>query len=1366
MKRFFLILVLCSVRLADSAWGGEFPNLYFNRISINDGLSQRRVSCIVQDTEGFIWFGTDNGLNRWDGTDFRVFRHDPDDSTSLSSSAVNCLTVDSDGNLWIGCDSGVCMYDRNSGNFRRLEVSGNTARAVNGMRITAIHDDGKGSVWLGSYEGLMKYDKKTRSINHYSFIRDSSDMMGNEVRALCPESGNILWIGTFDGLYRFDTETGAMRRFIARKTLPGDSYNNLIDVLYMPQPDSGTLYIGSSNGLAIMNTGTFEMEFYRSEYTGLTDNDIHGLALYDDSTLLIGTGNGLSAMNLTDRTFSNYNTSLLTEFSLPDQTVWNIYRDRYSGIWIGTDNGVAMLDKNRKKIEFERTVVNHGNELQELFVYDIAVAEDGYWLGTKNGIFHYGRNMELLRHYDARTGGLSHDVSKAILKDSRGIIWAGTNDGLYWYDKTGDMFEKVTSEDGTSPLKYVYELDEDNCGNIIANISSGVCIISPETGRDGRIEDAALSVISISGIIDSENNDIVSVKSDADGNIWLGSNNKGVIRYGNDGTTAHYRTGKDDQESICSDKIYCLLPDNEGYLWVGTDSGLCRLDTKSGKAVRHNRYPDLSRAILNILAVDGNRVWVTSADKLIVYNHATMTEEIICDMTRLFGMAFLSENSSCMDSSGRYYLAGNGGFVNFSPDDIIVDRSIRPLVFPDIEFYGDKSDNNTVINNSGLLDKDINTTGVIRLKYYMDSFRIWFSLLDYSSPEDNKYRYKLEGYDKFWQNTDGARNSASYSNLKPGRYSFSVSGCNPDGIWSNTYKTLDIIIDNPWWTTWWAYTLYLVLFISVTFLSWNFVRIRLKLQNALKLEKLERQKTEELNGIRTRLFENISHELKTPLSLIIGPVDELAQNCSDRKGSRQIGIIRKNCDKLLRLINQIMDMHKYDNNAMALELKIGEYISFVYQIYQYFHEEASARHIDYLFEYDSGTDLHIYFDADKIEKALFNLISNAFKYTPDGGTISVSVNIRESGGRKYVETSVSDTGNGIPEDETGLIFDRFHKGADSMYGNIQGTGIGLSLTRECAEQHQGSVSVKSREGKGSTFCLSIPCDLRPATENDKEAGNGAEDMEESYSDGTCPEGKKITIMTVDDNEDLLSFLKISLEDTYAIIQAHNGNEAVTSMKTYVPDIIISDIMMPGMDGFELCRQIKADIATCHIAVILLTARNSEQDREKGYACGADGFLSKPFSVNTLKTRIATILSQREKLQERYRHLLMVSDSRIEIESEDDKFIASMVEIIEKNIKDPDFGIQELCAESRYSYQQIYRKIKALTGKTVNDFVRSVRLSHAAAHLRQSGARISEIMYDVGFNSHSYFTKCFREAYGLPPREYAEKFRNKSECTDV
>lgn len=1350
--RIFLFWALLCTASASAQTG----DLYFNKFSIGSGLSHKHVSCIAQDREGFIWIGTEEGLNRYDGCNFRIFKHDIRNTASLSASTVNAICVTRSGDMWVGTDRGVCLYDRGNENFIRFTADNDPRHLLNNLRVKTIFEDRAGTLWIGTFEGLIKLDVERRYINYYSFASRSSDKMANEVRAICQENENTLWLGTFDGLYRFNIDDNSSVRYEARRVIARDTYNNLIDALLMPDPPSGVLYVGSSSGLTVMDTHTGAMDFYRAEDGGLTDNDIHGLALYGDNTLLVGTADGLSAFDIPTGRFTNYNSSLLQDTSLPNQTIWCVCEDLTGNLWFGTDNGVAYLNKHRKKIELFHATTDKGGFVRNVVVFDMDIRGNGErWLATKDGIIRYDRDMRLIRHYEFGSGGLTHNVVKSVKIDSRGTVWAGTNDGLNYYDPRSDRFVRAGYSSEGSSLKYIYDIKEDSDGDIVVNVSSGICFITPEADPAGGIVSLDFRTALISELIESDNNDISCIFPDREGNVWIACN-RGLVRYEKHlNRFTHYSADPDDPLSIVSNRIYSIYPDDRGSVWVGTSEGLCRLDAASGKFVRFGDDPDLSLAIRSVVHDDGNNLWLATVDKLIMFDYAG-NSKIVCDMQRNFGINELTSNSFCFDGAGRIFLGCDGGFIYFEPSDIVIDSGRDPLVISSFVLQGKELVPGTSAAGVKLLDKNIRQTEHIRLRHNMNSFRIYFALLNYDSPRNNKYRYQLAGHDRERMTTDGQRNYAEYSNLPPGRYTFTVTGSNPDGVESGNAGTLTIRIAPPWWGSWWARSVYLLLAAVLAVFTYKFITMRLRLSSELEIEKFERLKMEELNQIRMRFFTNISHEFKTPLSLIMGPLEELSGNSADEKQSRQFALMKRNGERLLRLIEQIMDLRKYDNDAMTLELASGEYVSFAYQIYLYFSDHAKSRNIDYWFENDAGANIYMFFDSDKVEKMLFNVISNAFRFTPDGGSISVSVGQRERNGRLWVETTITDTGQGIGSEDLDRIFERFYKVDGPSFGHITGTGIGLCLTRDYAQQHEGSVTVSSKVGEGSSFTIALPCDLT--------CGDPSPAAEESAGgDGNTGSGEDggIKILIVDDNDDMLDFMRLSLEDRYRIYAARNGYEGLEETKKVYPDVIITDIMMPVMDGFEFCRRVKEDILTCHIPVVILTAKKSESDRERGYASGADGFISKPFSISTLKTRIAAIISQSSKLRERYKYMLLMQDDGMVIESENDKFISEMLAIVERNLDNPDFEIQDLCDEAKYSYQQIYRKIRALTGKTINEFIRSVRLKHAAQYLTRGGMRVSEVIYTVGFNSHSYFTKCFKEHFGVSPREFVEKYKNEA-----
>ena len=726
--------------------------------------------------------------------------------------------------------------------------------------------------------------------------------------------------------------------------------------------------------------------------------------------------------------------------------------------------------------------------------------------------------------------------------------------------------------------------------------------------------------------------------------------------------------------------------------------------------------------------------------------------KIVCDLNQDLGIDEMAYNSFGTDHSGHIYMGGNGGFIRFHPDEILLNENQAPIAITSFSVWNKEVQPGQKVGKRIILKQSILNTINNKLRYNENSFRFNFSLLNYASSVNNKYAYRLEGYDKEWQMTGGTQNFASYSNLSRGKYVFTVKACNPDGIWSEEQARIEVRILPPWWLSWWAYLFYLGVIVAIIIIAYNLTITKIKLSSELKLEKLERMKMEELNQIKMRFFTNVSHEFKTPLSLILGPIENLSESIQDERQRAQLALMRQNGERLLRLIEQIMDLRKFDNGKMRLNPSAGEFVAFTRQIYNSFIDHAQRRHIDYDFE-SSETEINLQFDRDKVEKVLYNLLSNAFKFTADNGHIGVSVSLRKDDQRRYATVEVSDTGIGITAADREHIFERFYQGNNPSFESIHGTGIGLMLAKDFVELHGGTLTVESIPGKGSTFTFTLPLD--PETSQHTVVTNPA--LEQSETETT---ERKPKILVVEDNEDMRAFIRMNLEDQYEVYTAKDGSEGWEAIRNIYPDLVVSDLMMPGMDGFELCKRLKEDMLTCHIPFILLTAKGNEENRAEGYAAGADGYISKPFSVKTLRTRVDMLIDQRIKLQERYRQKLLSDPSEINIESESDKFISNLVKVIEENMDNSEFGIQELCEISRYSYQQVYRKVKALTGESINEFIRTVRLKRAAQYLSQSSMRISEIMYSVGFNSHSYFTKCFREHFGISPKEYAEQHRKK------
>ncbi len=803
-----------------------------------------------------------------------------------------------------------------------------------------------------------------------------------------------------------------------------------------------------------------------------------------------------------------------------------------------------------------------------------------------------------------------------------------------------------------------------------------------------------------------------------------------------------------------SDKmVFAIAQDSTGLMWFGTAEGLNRYDGYNFETFRYNPgdSTSISASFINCIHLTRTgRLWVGTEKGLDLYDPATESfVKYHADNDSLRLLNNLRIRCIYDDPQGYIYMGGDGCYIRYHSDAILLNEDKSPTVITSFSLWNKEVRPGDRIDKRVILPRSILYSDRLRLRHNENSFRFYFSLLNFAS-SDNKYAYRLEGYDKEWQMTGGMQNYATYSNLSPGRYLFKVKGCNSDGIWSDRTARIEVHILPPWWLSWWAYAIYTALIIAVVVIAYNLTLTKMKLLSELRLEKLERMKTEELNQVKMRFFTNVSHEFKTPLSLILGPIESLGEQIQDKRQLEQLALMRQNGERLLRLIDQIMDLRKFDNGKMQLNPSTGEFVSFVRMIYDSFAYQAQRRGIDYDFEF-SETELTFQFDSDKVEKVLYNLLSNAFKFTPDNGHIGVTVSLRRSDDGRFAIVKVSDTGIGVTEADREHIFERFYQGSNPSFESIRGTGIGLMLAKDFVELHGGTLTLESAPGKGSTFTFTLPADPAEALS----AGKAAERQLGAESAKRNPK-----VLIVEDNEDMRNFLRVNLEEQYEIYTAHDGDDGWEQIRNIYPDLVISDVMMPGVDGFELCRRSKADLRTCHIPFLLLTAKGDEENRAEGYSAGADGYIAKPFSIKTLRTRINSLIEQRIKLHERYRQKLLTDPSEIPIESENDKFIITLVKAIEQNIDNSEFGLQELCEILRYPYQQVYRKVKALTGESINEFIRTVRLKRAAQYLAQSDTRISEIMYSVGFNSHSYFTKCFREHFGLSPKEYAEKYRRK------
>ena len=1338
VKRILLIILMTF--FVGVAAGEE--RLHFNNMSTDKGLSNKMVLSVAQDRDGFMWFGTAEGLDRYDGTEVRVFKHIPGDESTLNSSWVNCVYVTMDGRILVGTEMGLDEYDPETESFIHVTPGNDKKGVLGSLRIKCLYDDDE-YIYAGTSEGLARISKRDGNMQISRLIPAAEGDMKNEVKAILRDVRGRLWAGTFDGLFLFDSDNAPVRRFDVRKRLAYDQKNNYISSLYSHPSDTSHLFVGTSNGLCVMDLRDFSFTYFRTENSSICDNDVKCIGTYGESTLLVGTSDGLSALDLDTYSFTNYTSSLVDRTSLPHETVWSIISDNLGVLWLGTGDGVSKAARNHRSVDMYRMVAEENGRFRDVMVNDLVVTPwDEIWVGTNSVIQVYDSSMNLLRSYSMLYSGLPHNIVKRLIVDSRGIIWVGTNDGLVYFDKLSDRFVRVNPDAGNVMLKYVYDVKETGLGEIAVNISSGICLVSPQVDAEGRIEKCTFRVVRISSLVSSNATDVTYMYADKTGRIWFGTINDGLFSYDGNEIT-QYRFDSSDPSSINSNRIYTICVDDKGAVWVGTDMGLCRLDRNTGKFLRFNADVDLSSSIRTLTCDSRGRLWICTLNKVIMYDYE-YDNKIICDVGSDLDCREIAYNSFSSSADGELYIGGYGGVLRIQPSSVKINMSKSPVRLTSFSLKEEPVVPGEIISGREILSESITKTGKIVLDHTHNSFTIKFALMNYLSEANNKYSYILHGYDKEWTNVDGLHASATYSGIPAGSYCFEVKGANPDNIFTDESASVDIRVLSPIWLRWWAICLYVLVGTVVLIVLLRMAFTMLRLKSELKFEKIQRTMMESLNKVKMNFFTNISHEFKTPLSLIIGPLDNMLESEVDDKSRKQMLIMKQNANRMLHLINQILDLKKIDSDRQEPDMSFGEIVSFSRSVAETFRDNAQRRDIS--FEFIADGEINCPFDSDKLEKILYNLLSNAFKFTPDGGSVQLVIKLKEEKDGRRVEFCVEDSGEGISDKDIAHIFERFYQGDAKCYEKVSSTGIGLGLTKEFVELQGGRISVDSALGKGRRFTFYIPC------------GNDASVSEDVSDNFAGIDGQRWSIVVIDDNPDMLSFLKLSLEDEYDVKTADSGLAGADIVEKICPDVVISDVMMPDIDGYEVCRRVKNNPATSHIPVILLTAKDSDDSKEEGYRCGADGYVTKPFTVKVLKARIESLAEIRERLKMAYRGRVDVTSDSSEPKSFDDKFMDEIIRTIGQNLSNSDFSVHDLCEQTAYSYLQIYRKVRALTGETVNELIRNIRLQKAASMLTDTDLRISEIMYDVGFSSHSYFTKCFKERFGVSPKEYALKNR--------
>lgn len=1343
----------------------------FTRINSNRGLSDNQIKTVYKDGNGFVWIGTVSGLNRYDGYNVKVFENHPWDTTSLISGDVNKVFEGPEGRLWIHTWSGTNVYDPATETFDR-----NTNRILKGFSIpdgliNDIRKDSRSDFWfIHGTQGLFRYSNANRATTRLSHnAEDFTTIATNEVASLREDHDGNLWILHTNGvLEKLDRAT--LRVVERHEELMQQFRNEALEYNFMVDRD-GDLWIYISN----RNSGVFRFKPSTKQWSHidntttkprLNTNIVKGIVEDDQGVLWIATDHGgINLLNKEDLSVKYVLHNPEDERSLSQNSINVLYKDDDGIIWAGTfKNGVSFYHKNINRFQLHSHQLSNS---QTIPFDDVnAVVEDdrqNLWIGTNGGgLIYFDRKKNTYKQYlhdRHHKNSLSTNVIVSLLIDRDKKLWIGTYfGGLMSFDGKNFVRYKHDPDDRNSISdNSIWELFEDSKGNLwIGTLTQGVDMLDRKRKIFHHYN------------MESENpihaRYIPAFMEDSDGNFWVGTGYGIDILEKQTGRFIHHLNRMNDKGSLSNNTVLAMYEDSRGLIWIATNGGLNLYDRTSKKFRVFTREDGLPHnSILTILEDHHRDLWVSTPHGIsnLQIDFAPGRKDSLSiqfknydEKDGLQGIQF-NENAACKTSAGELIFGGGNGFNLFKPEDIGINRRVPRVILTGFQIFNKSLAPGELVNGKVFLKKSITHTDSIALDDSDNVFSIEFAALSQFHPEKSRYQYTLEGFDKQWTMTEASQRRVTYTNLDPGHYVFKVKASNNDGVWNDTPTRLTITVLPPFWKSGTAFVLYALATLGALLLArWLILyneRIRFQIQQ--EREKVHRM--DELDRIKVRFFTNVSHEFRTPLTLILTPLEKLLRVTPEGEQQHQFQLIHRNARRLLNLVNQLLDFRKMEVQEIRLNTSEGDIVAFVREVFHTFSDLSEKNNIRFTF-HTTVQQIETFFDQDKLEKILFNLLSNAFKFTPENGSVGIALDLHEHDATTLLDIKVQDTGIGIPPDQQEKIFERFFQSDLPETMVNQGSGIGLSITREFVKIHGGSIHVKSEPGKGSCFTVSLPLtQLKAPVAGELTETAGIDNITvEEIEHASQEKRKKPLVLIVEDNEDFRFYLKDNLKAQYAILEAKNGRAGLELAISSIPDLIVSDIMMPEMNGIELCKCIKKDQRTSHIPLVMLTARSSEEQKIEGFGCGADDYVTKPFNFEILQSRMKNLIAQREIFRKNFQKRVEIRMADVEVTSLDEKLISKAIRIVEENMGEPDFSVERFSRELGMSRVHLYKKLLALTGKSPIEFIRTIRLQRAAQLLGKSQLSVSEIAYQVGFNNPKYFSKYFKDHFNMLPSVYA------------
>ena len=1351
----------------------QYQNNY-EFIPLSDDINQTTISCIVKDDDGMLWLGSSgDGVFKYNSLDFKVYKKEAiNNKSTLNSSFVHSLLKDKNNNIWAGTQEGLNFYSRDLDKFNSITF--NEANQNIKFAVHAIEEFNDSTLLVGTHQnGLLKLNK-----NDYSFKRvnykSNNSISSLLINSIVKTEDEKFIVGTNQGLMTFDPYNSTLQ---LTKFDLNDKYETVESSIESILIDNNkTLWLGTSSKGLIKITNTDDS--YKIQNLMITNKRVLSLSLKQDGNILCGTENdGLFEISNKKNEIENYKFDKNIQDGIKSNSIWSTYTDEKNRIWLGYyNNGIDVYNENYNKFKSLRSISGYSNSLSSSSVTGIIKDDkDRLWISTtEGGIDVYDRKTSrftnLINNKNNIANGLDKLETTSIFKDSNGNILIGTwESGFYILKKNSKRFKNINNSNSKLKSDKVMSFAEDSNGTIwIGTFFGGLYSYNTYNNKVSHYDSSAFVEYNIN------TSNIRKVIVDNKDNIWIGTR-AGLYRINKNEEDSFSITSFNERfktilgENISSTIVYSLFEDELKNIWIGSlDYGLFKYNYDTDEINWFNNDNGFIHESISSIAQDQNgHLWISGNKGLTKYDPY---KNLFYNFNKDDGLSSNKFNyNSVFTDNELLYFGGLNGLNYFNPDKIQYNEELPLVYLKDLKLSNELV---AIGDLKSPLQKSLSTTDKLTLSHNQSFFSIEYVGVNYTRSKNNQYAYLLEGFDEKW-NYVGSKTNATFTNVPAGDYIFQVKASNNDGLWNEIPTKLNIKILPAWWQSNLAWLIYLLTLMTISYISYKVFIERIREKRILKFEREEHKQLEALNSKKIQFFTNISHEFRTPLTLILNPLNDIIKGDFSNLSlttKNKLEIIHKNSNRLSRLINELMDFRKLQFNKMSVNASKINLIPFIEEVSSHFEGEATEKNIILSVDY-SENPINVWGDPSMLEKIIFNLLSNAFKVTPTNGMVSIFINKKNTKVNfplvdsekllECIEIIIEDTGAGIKKENITKIFDRFYQVTEFDKQYYGGTGIGLEVVRNFIELHKGKIEVSSKLNIGTQFKIQLPrgnSHLKIINNKERAKVNTNDNLITKLTAIESSNNKSIDkkLLIIDDNSELRSYLKNELSISYNILLAENGKIGFELANKHIPDIIITDVMMPVIDGIELCRMIKNDLRTSHIPIMMITAKGMEIDKIKGIDSGADVYLQKPFNMNVLKSHLKQLISTRKILFKKYLSGIDFSENTTSLDQE---FILNVLNYINKNISDNNLNVENLADELLLSRSKLYRKIKALTGLTANEFIRNVRLEKSKEILENSEFSISEICYKVGFSSPSYFTKCFKLQYGVLPKEVREDKTN-------